>query len=292
MYRTRVWQCAYDVQLSIGCVRARFAKHIAILILVDACASSLGFYITGWAFAWGDQSSTDSNGLITYSQNPFIGSKNFAMHNLDHGQFYLWVFQWSVSPWNSPEPVATWLMFKSGSLQINSSTCLVKDPHFPALEGSQFLNCSQQWPGAASSPSYAIDTCGKPSDKTWKFAILYTHVCQNLGQAPICKRSVTTWDLSKIKRRQLLQTYEAGLMYYDGTFNISIWLDMLCRCQVEPLFSCCSLQLQHALLCLELLQSEPSLRHTFFTHCSWQDGSILSLHTLSGLLLDGPACSG
>ena len=28
--------------LSIGCVRTRFAKHIAILILVDACASAIG----------------------------------------------------------------------------------------------------------------------------------------------------------------------------------------------------------------------------------------------------------
>jgi ammonia channel protein AmtB len=41
-------------QISIGCVRARFAKHIAILVLVDACASALGYYITGYAFSYGD----------------------------------------------------------------------------------------------------------------------------------------------------------------------------------------------------------------------------------------------
>lgn len=33
--------------LSIGCVRAKFAKHIAMLILVDACASGFGFYLFG-----------------------------------------------------------------------------------------------------------------------------------------------------------------------------------------------------------------------------------------------------
>lgn len=35
-------------------MRARFAKHIAILVLVDACASALGWYLTGYAFAFGD----------------------------------------------------------------------------------------------------------------------------------------------------------------------------------------------------------------------------------------------
>lgn len=33
--------------LSIGCVRAKFAKHISMLILVDACASGFGFYLFG-----------------------------------------------------------------------------------------------------------------------------------------------------------------------------------------------------------------------------------------------------
>lgn len=48
-------------QISVGCVRARFAKHIAILVLVDACASALGYYITGYAFAFGDNQ--DANGF-------------------------------------------------------------------------------------------------------------------------------------------------------------------------------------------------------------------------------------
>jgi ammonia channel protein AmtB len=49
------------VQISIGCVRARFAKHIAVLILIDACASAVGFYLLGFAFAFGDKTDADGN---------------------------------------------------------------------------------------------------------------------------------------------------------------------------------------------------------------------------------------
>lgn len=56
-------------QLSIGCVRSRFAKHIAILILVDAAASALGYFLTGYAFAFGDN--TDDAGVA--NGNYFIG---------------------------------------------------------------------------------------------------------------------------------------------------------------------------------------------------------------------------
>ena len=75
-------------------MRARFAKHIAILILVDACASALGYYLFGYAFAFGDHAD-DTDGHTT--QNRFIGSQYFAMSGLPHSNYYLWVFQWSVS---------------------------------------------------------------------------------------------------------------------------------------------------------------------------------------------------
>jgi hypothetical protein len=39
------------------------AKHISILILVDACASALGFYIAGYAFAFGDLLDWDGNNI-------------------------------------------------------------------------------------------------------------------------------------------------------------------------------------------------------------------------------------
>ena len=95
----RVWSClgwalCVFLQLSIGCVRARFAKHIAILILVDACASAGGYYLFGYAFAFGD-SSDATDGFTT--QNRFIGSHYFALSGLPHSNYYLWVFQWSVS---------------------------------------------------------------------------------------------------------------------------------------------------------------------------------------------------
>lgn len=35
--------------ISVGCVRARFAKHIAMLILVDACTSGIAWYFFGCA---------------------------------------------------------------------------------------------------------------------------------------------------------------------------------------------------------------------------------------------------
>lgn len=74
-------------------MRARFAKHIAILILIDACASALGYYLFGYAFAFGNHLNED--GIDT--QNSFIGSQYFAMSGLPHTSYYLWVFQWSVS---------------------------------------------------------------------------------------------------------------------------------------------------------------------------------------------------
>lgn len=51
-------------QLSVGSVRARFSKNICILILVDACASAIGFYFLGYAFAFGDDAD---------NANKFIG---------------------------------------------------------------------------------------------------------------------------------------------------------------------------------------------------------------------------
>lgn len=87
-------------QISIGCVRARFARHIAVLILIDACASALGFYLFGFAFAFGDKTDADGN----VAGNPFIGSQYFALHGLDGPTYFatavrpyaFWVFEWAV----------------------------------------------------------------------------------------------------------------------------------------------------------------------------------------------------
>ena len=89
----------YLLQLSIGCVRAKFAKHIAILILVDATASALGFYLFGYAFAYGDPTTTEDQGDLlagSYAGNPFIGKMYFAMDKMQPTAYATWVFQWTV----------------------------------------------------------------------------------------------------------------------------------------------------------------------------------------------------
>ena len=80
--------------LSVGSVRARFSKHICILILLDACASAIGFYLFGYALAYGDAG----------SPNSFIGGRTyFAMSDLPAAgpafapQYYQWLFQWSFA---------------------------------------------------------------------------------------------------------------------------------------------------------------------------------------------------
>lgn len=78
-------------------MRAKFAKHIAILILVDASASALGFYLFGYAFAYGDESVTLQDGTSSPSGNGFIGKMYFALHTLGANSYYTWLFQWSVS---------------------------------------------------------------------------------------------------------------------------------------------------------------------------------------------------
>ena len=106
-------QCCWSVltsrgctQLSIGCVRARFAKHIAILILVDACASALGFFFFGYAFGFGDEKDQSASGaatggapgLTTTAGNPFVGTHFFGLHDMTPMLFASWLFQWSVRP--------------------------------------------------------------------------------------------------------------------------------------------------------------------------------------------------
>ena len=98
------------MQISIGCVRARFARHIAVLILVDACASALGFYLFGFAFAFGDGQDDAGN---LYGNN-FIGFRFFAMHDMDQAQYFatavrpyaFWVFEWAVSLPAAPASIA------------------------------------------------------------------------------------------------------------------------------------------------------------------------------------------
>jgi Amt family ammonium transporter len=83
--------------LSIGSVRSRFAKHISILILVDACMSALGFYLFGYAVAFGDKTTIMDDGTVMLTNNPFIGTQNVALANTTGDKYFFWVFEWAFA---------------------------------------------------------------------------------------------------------------------------------------------------------------------------------------------------
>lgn len=97
-------------------MRARFAKHIAILILVDACTSALAFFLFGYAFGFGDVKEQDFQGdsgaawnqfmpaLFTSDGNPFVGTHFFALSGMTPILFAEWLFQWSVRRLALPQP--------------------------------------------------------------------------------------------------------------------------------------------------------------------------------------------
>ena len=66
------------VQLSVGAVRAKNAKNILLLILLDACFGMLVFYTIGWGFAYGGGSHGGKEG----EANKFIGHGGFALSDL------------------------------------------------------------------------------------------------------------------------------------------------------------------------------------------------------------------
>jgi Amt family ammonium transporter len=96
--------------LSIGCVRAKFAKHISMLILVDACASGIAWYLFGFAFAFGDKTDPAASldqqtfglnagltGAVSVN-NAFVGTRYFALgNNFPMNSYYLFFFQWTFA---------------------------------------------------------------------------------------------------------------------------------------------------------------------------------------------------
>ena len=56
--------------LTVGSIRAKNAKSILQKNILDAAFGALGWYVAGWAFAWGDDS------------NHFIGSNQFVLTQL------------------------------------------------------------------------------------------------------------------------------------------------------------------------------------------------------------------
>lgn len=60
----------------------------------DASMGVLGYYLFGWAFAYGENQSCDADGVCTDIQNGFIGSTQFAMHDLVATSYHTWFFQY------------------------------------------------------------------------------------------------------------------------------------------------------------------------------------------------------
>lgn len=71
--------------VEVGCVRAKNAKNIVIMTLLDAAFAALGWYMTGFAFAAGGES------------NAFIGHSNFFMINLGHDGYAGWFFGYTFA---------------------------------------------------------------------------------------------------------------------------------------------------------------------------------------------------
>ena len=78
--------------LSAGSVRAKNAKNIILLNLLDACFGCFAWYITGYAFAFGDPA-LGADGEYSSAGNAFIGHRYFAQANLPRADLVKWFFQ-------------------------------------------------------------------------------------------------------------------------------------------------------------------------------------------------------
>ena len=63
---------------------------------MDVCAGGVGYYLFGYAFAYGDPQSCDDSGVCVSTGNPFIGSKMFALHDLSEDSYHIYYFQFVV----------------------------------------------------------------------------------------------------------------------------------------------------------------------------------------------------
>lgn len=85
--------------LSAGSLRSKNAKNIILLNLLDACFGCLAWYITGYAFAYGDPQPED-DGSYPYL-TPFIGHSYFAQSGLPRSRYAHWFFQFTFAATSS-----------------------------------------------------------------------------------------------------------------------------------------------------------------------------------------------
>jgi Amt family ammonium transporter len=86
-------QCGFAM-LCAGAVRSKNAKNIILLNLLDACFGCCMWYITGFAFAYGDP--TNDGDTFNGSQ-AFIGNRFFCMSNLPADLYSTWFFQFTFA---------------------------------------------------------------------------------------------------------------------------------------------------------------------------------------------------
>lgn len=76
-----------------GSVRSKHVSTSMCAVMLITCVSALGFYMTGYGFAFGVR----DNGDGTFSGNSFIGSQWFALSHMPRGNWYLWIFQYAFA---------------------------------------------------------------------------------------------------------------------------------------------------------------------------------------------------
>ena len=84
--------------LCAGSVRAKNAKNIILLNILDACLGSLCWYATGYAFAYGGATEFDAAQGGFSSTDKFIGNSNFFGTGLNATSDYaFWFFQFTFA---------------------------------------------------------------------------------------------------------------------------------------------------------------------------------------------------
>eukprot|EP00188_Purpureofilum_apyrenoidigerum_P002186 Plantae.Rhodophyta-Purpureofilum_apyrenoidigerum.ctg2328.p1 GENE.Plantae.Rhodophyta-Purpureofilum_apyrenoidigerum.ctg2328~~Plantae.Rhodophyta-Purpureofilum_apyrenoidigerum.ctg2328.p1 ORF type:complete len:484 (-),score=73.95 Plantae.Rhodophyta-Purpureofilum_apyrenoidigerum.ctg2328:125-1576(-) len=71
--------------LTAGSVRTKNTKNVLLKNLLDACVGAMGYYLFGFAFAYGADS------------NPFIGYSYFALNDFPSEEYYSFFFQWTFA---------------------------------------------------------------------------------------------------------------------------------------------------------------------------------------------------
>lgn len=82
--------------MTVGAIQAKSVKSVCLKNLMDVCAGGVGYFLFGYAFAYGDPQSCDDSGTCSSTGNPFIGSKMFALHNLPETSYQTYYFQFVV----------------------------------------------------------------------------------------------------------------------------------------------------------------------------------------------------